>query len=78
MPVRSSMGHRLEAADAALVEQAHEKGLHRVVMVVPQGDLVDALGQQRFVQRAASHFGAHGAGVLLLSVVKNDRADLAS
>ena len=43
---------------------------------MPQGDLGIAQLRQRLVQRAAPHFRAHGAGILLLAVVKNNGADL--
>ena len=67
---------RLEAGDAALVEQAHEERLDRVVIVVAQGNFIVALLAHQVVQRAAAHLCAHGAGVLLLAIVENDRADL--
>ena len=66
----------LKAADAALVKKAHEKRFDGIVKVMAQRDLVAAQFQQHIVQRAPAHFCAHGAGVLLVPVLENDRADL--
>ena len=68
--------HRLEAVDAPLEQQRHEKRLHRVVIVMSQRQLVEALVQNCLIQRPPAHFGAHGAGILLLAVVKNNGRDL--
>ena len=64
--------HRLEAADAALEQQIHQQRLHRVVIVVAQGDLADALFRQGGVQAAPPQFGAQGAGILLLPLLEDD------
>ena len=68
--------HGLEAADAPLVEQAHQKRLHRVVVVVAQRDLFVTARDDQLVERPAAHLCAHRAGVLLLTEVKDDGADL--
>ena len=64
--------HRLEAADAALKQQVHQKRLHRVVVVVAQRDLADAPLCQSGVQAPPPQLGAQGAGVLLLSLPEHD------
>ena len=68
--------HRLEAADASLIDQRHNKGLHRVIIMVTQRQLSDAPIQYGLIQGATAHFGAHGAGILFLTVVKDDGRDL--
>ena len=68
--------HGLKAAQPAFKKQAHQEGLHGVVMMMPQRDLFEALLQKRLIQRPAAHLCAHGAGILFLPVVKNHRADL--
>ena len=70
------VGHGLKAADAALKQQGHKEGLHGIVVVVAQGDLVAAPVQKGLVQGAPAHFGAHGAGVLLMAMVEDDGTDL--
>ena len=70
------VGDGLEAAEAALVEEGEEEGLHRVVKVVAQGDLLDPFLLKGVVEGAPAHLGAHGAGVFLFSQVKDDVADL--
>ena len=65
------VGHRVEAGQPPLVEQGQEEGLHRVVVVVPQGHLVDARLPQGGVEGAPAHLGAQGAGVLLLPGFKD-------
>ena len=69
------VGHRLKAANAALIDETHQEGLHGVIIMVPQGQLIESLRHQRLIQSAPAHFGAHGAGVLLLAIVKNNGAD---
>ena len=64
--------HRLEAADAPLKQQVHQKCLHRVVVVVTQRDLADAPLRQRRVQAAPPQLGAQGAGIFLLPLLKHD------
>ena len=75
-PRAVEVGHGLEAAQPSLEQQAHQERLYRVIVVMPERDLGKALIRQRLVQRAPAHFGAHGAGVFLLAVVKDDRPDL--
>ena len=69
-------GHRLEAAQPPLVDQGHEEGLHRVVVVVAQGDLGEPPLRHSVVQRPPAHLGTHGAGVLLLPELEDDPVDL--
>ena len=71
------VGHGLEAGQPPLVKQGEEEGLHRVVEVVAQGDLGDAVLLQGVVEGAPAHLGAHGAGVLLLAQIKDDVVDFA-
>ena len=66
------IGYRLETADPALKQQGHHEGLHRVVIVVPQRQLVEAPLHNCLIQGAPAHFRAQGAGILLLTVVKNN------
>ena len=68
--------YRLKAADSSLENQRHQKGLHRIVVMMPQRQLVISSVKQRLIQRAAAHFGAHGAGILFLAVVKNNWRNL--
>ena len=70
------MRHGLEAADSRLEQKAHEECLHCVVIVVAQGDFVNALLPDQLIQGAPAHLCAHGAGIFLVAVVENDRADL--
>ena len=70
------IGHRLETVDAPLEQQGHEECLHRVVIVMSQRQLVEALVQNCLIQRPPAHFGAHGAGILLLAVVENNGRNL--
>ena len=70
------VGHRLEAGEPPLVEEGEEEGLDGVVEVVAQGDLGDAPVPDGVVESAPAHFGAHGAGVLLLPQVEDDVVDL--
>ena len=69
------IGHRLEATDTPFENQAHQEGFHCVIIVVAQRQLVEAPVQNGLIQRAPAHFGAHGARIFLLPVVKNDRRD---
>ncbi len=66
----------LKAADAALVEKAHEKCFNGIVKMVTERDLVAAQFQQHVVQRTAAHFRAHRTRVFLVPVIKDNRADL--
>ena len=70
-------GHRLETGQAPFKDKGHKESLHRVVIVVPQGDLGDPPLLHGVVQGATAHFGAHGAGVLLLAHIKDNMVDLA-
>ena len=70
------IGHGLEAAQPSLKDQAHQERLHRIVVVVAEGDLGKALLRQGFIQCPAAHLRAHRAGIFLLAIVKNDRPDL--
>ena len=74
-PAAVQVGHGLEAADPPLQEEAHEHGLHRVVVVVAQGDLVQAQPVQLCAQGAPAQLGAQGAGIFLLPVDKDDLVD---
>ena len=69
------VGYRLEAADPALIDERHQEGFHRVIVVVAQRQLVAAPVKQGLIEGAAAHLGAHGAGIFFLSVVKNNGAD---
>ena len=69
-------GHRLEAADPSLKEQRHDEGLHSVVIVMPQSQLVEPLLQKGLIQCPPAHFRAQGAGILFLPVVENNGGDL--
>ena len=40
-PGSVQVGHRLKAADPALEQQGHDEGLHSVIIVVPQSQLVE-------------------------------------
>ena len=64
--------YRLEAADAALEQQVHQQRLHRVVIVMAQGDLVDAPLRQGGVQAAPPQLGTQRAGVLFPALLKED------
>ena len=64
------VGNRLEAANAAFKQQGHEESLHRIVVMMAQGQLIEPPVQQGLVQSAPAHFGAHGTGILFLPVVK--------
>ena len=70
------IGHRLEAADAPFKEQTHQKGLHSIVVVMTEGELVAAEVVQRGVERAAAHLGAERAGIVLLPHVEHDLLDV--
>lgn len=61
---------------SSFVKKTHEKGLDRVVKMVSQRDFVEAKLPDGIVQCAAAHFCAHGAGILLFPVIKNNRTDL--
>ena len=65
------IGDRLKAADSSLENQGHQEGLHRIVVMVPQRDLVASPVKQCLVQCAPAHFRAHGAGIFFLAVVKD-------
>ena len=52
----------LKAADAALVEKAHEKCFNGIVKMVTERDLVAAQFQQHVVQRTAAHFRTSNKG----------------
>ena len=41
-----------------------------------QRQLVESSVQQRLIQGTPAHFRTHGAGILLLTVIENNRADL--
>lgn len=75
-PGAGHIGHRLEAGEPPLEEEAHQEGFHRVVEVVPQGQLVEAVVPHKVVERPPAHFGAQGAGVVLLADVKDDLPDV--
>lgn len=64
--------HRLEAADPTLEQQVHQKRLHRVVVVVSQGDLADPPLRQCRMQAAPAQLGAQGAGVLFFAFEEHD------
>ena len=72
----AEIGHGLKAADAALIQKAHEECFDRVVKVVPKRNFVAAQLQKHVVQRAAAHFRAHRAGIFFVPVIEDDRADL--
>ena len=70
------MRDRLKAADAPLIYEREQEGLHCVVKVMAEGELRDAAGTQRIAQRAAPHLGAEGAGIVLLAHVEDDLLDV--
>lgn len=67
--------HRLEAAYPSLQEEGHDHGLHRVILMVSQGDLGDPQAVHGGAQGAPPELGAQGAGIFLLAVLKNDLVD---
>ena len=70
------IGYGVEAGQAALIKQGEEEGLHCVVIVVAQGDLVNARLQQGGVEGAPAHFGAEGAGIFLPPGLKDHMVHL--
>ncbi len=54
------IGYGVEAGQAALIKQGEEEGLHCVVIVVAQGDLVNARLQQGAVWRSPGAFWRRG------------------
>ena len=70
------VGHWLEAADAAFKQQGHEERLHRIVIMMAQGQLIEPPVQKGLIQCPPAHFGAHGTGILLFPIVENDGANL--
>ena len=70
------IGAGLEAGDLTREQQVHHEGLHRVVKVVPQRELVAAARLYGVVERAAPHLGAERAGVFLLPRVEHYLADV--
>ena len=70
------VGDRLEAGQPPLEDQGHEECLHRVVVVVAQGDFGYPPLLEGGVEGAPAHLGAQGAGVLLLPGVEYDPANL--
>ncbi len=70
-------GDGLEAGQSPLEDEGQKKSLHRVVVVVAQGDFLDPPFLQCPVEGAPAHFRAHGAGILLLPQVEDDVLDLA-
>ena len=73
-PVQIS--HRLEAGQPPLVKQRQKKGLHRIVKMVAQGDLVQLQLLHGVVDGSPTHLGAHGAGILFLAHIEDDLKDL--
>ena len=61
---------------AALEEQAHQQRFNRVVAMVAERQLVAAMLRRQLVERAAAHFRAERAGILLLPLFKDDLADI--
>ena len=69
-------GNRRKTAHAPLVKKVHQKGFHRVLVIVAKGHFVAAVFLCDVVQKSAAHAGAKGTGVCLLAVVENDVADV--
>ena len=61
---------------APFKHQAHEKGLQRIVQMMPQSDFVAAQFLGDVVDGAAAHIGAQGSGIAFLAFLVNDAADL--
>ena len=59
------IGHRLKTTDFSALKQIHEKGFHRVVGVVTEGDFVAARSLCGVVKNSSSHAGAHAAWIAL-------------
>ncbi len=67
---------RCEGMHAPFKHQAHEKGLQRIVQMMPQSDFVAPQFFSGVVDGAAAHIGAQGAGIAFLAFLVNDAADL--
>ena len=62
--------------EAPLEDQAHQEGLRRVLRVVGQRQLVAAQLLRPLAQNGTPHLGAQGAGMLVLSDVKESFVDV--
>ena len=67
---------RMEGMEPPLVEQAHEERFQHILAMVPQCQFVASQFLAGFGQNSPAHLGAKGAGVLFLTVFKDDLADL--
>lgn len=72
----AEIGYRGETAQPPLIEQVHDKGLHGIVLVVAQCQLVAAQFLGGIVQRTPPHFGTQAAGIGLLSDIEHHPADV--
>ena len=70
------VGHRLEAGQPSLIEEGEEEGLHGIVVVVAQGNLIQPQLGHGIVEGSTAHLSAHGAGILFLAHIKNNVKDL--
>ena len=61
---------QVKTAYLAALQKVHKKGFNRIVGVVAEGNFVAACGLCGIVENAASHSGAHTAGVALFSYLK--------
>ena len=69
-------GAGMEGVKAAFVEEREQQGFHRVVPVMPEGELVAAQLHAGVGQNGAPHLCAECAGILFLPVVEDDVPDL--
>ena len=60
------------------MEQIHQEGFHRVVVVVAKRDFVAAKGFGSVVEQSAAHSGAEAARVGLVAGVEDDRTDIST
>ena len=70
------VGHGLEAAQPPLEQQRHHECFDRVVKMMPQSELVHPALAQKIAERAAAHFRAERAGVVLLPHIEHDLLDV--
>ena len=63
---------RVEHPYPSFKEKIEHEGLDNVIEMVPESDLVAAEAVCCVVQRAATHFCAERAGIVLITVLEND------
>ena len=68
-------GFRVEGFKPPFIKQRHEQGFNGVLAMMSQGKLVDIVFHTGVGKDRAAHFRTERAGVLFLTVVKDDFAD---